>query len=68
MYQCGKCDYVTSDLRSSLVEHMQINHELTDPLCENVHFRRLPCGELMKRMSLDAPNSTDSDLEVFSDF
>ena len=48
---------------------MQINHGLTDPLCENVHFGRIPCGELIKRMSLDAPNSTDSDIEVlFSDF
>ena len=65
IYQCGRCDYVTTDLRVALVEHMTIGHGVTDPLCENVHFRNLSCGELMKRMTLEAPGSIDSDQEVF---
>ena len=51
-----------------MVEHMTIGHQVTDPLCENVHFRHLSCGELMKRMLCEAPNSIDSDQEVIYSF
>ena len=54
--------------RISMVEHMTIGHQVTDPLCENVHFRHLSCGELMKRMLCEAPNSIDSDQEVIHSF
>jgi hypothetical protein len=64
VYQCNKCDFISSDLRESMVDHVIVEHKIEHPLCENVDFQHLATGELIKRMIFDAPEFNDSDSEV----
>ena len=48
-----------------MVDHMIVDHDVDHPLCENVDFQHLATGELIKRMTFDAPDAhDDSDDEV----
>jgi len=64
IYQCQRCEFLTDDLRETMVDHMIGEHDIRHPLCENVDFQHLATGELIKRMLSDAPIQNDSDNEV----
>ena len=48
VYQCQHCDFANNAC-DSIAEHMIYEHQIEDTLVENVHFRHLAIGELMKR-------------------
>merc|ERR1712235_62649 len=64
VYQCQRCEFLTDDLRETMVDHMIGEHDVRHPLCENVDFQHLATGEFIKRMLSDAPIQNDSDNEV----
>ena len=41
IYQCQRCEFLTDDLRETMVDHMIGEHDVRHPLCENVDFQEL---------------------------
>ena len=39
IYQCQRCEFLTDDLRETMVDHMIGEHDIRHPLCENVDFQ-----------------------------
>ena len=39
VYQCQRCEFLTDDLRETMVDHMIGEHDVRHPLCENVDFQ-----------------------------
>lgn len=39
IYQCQRCEFLTDDLRETMVDHMIGEHDVRHPLCENVDFQ-----------------------------
>ena len=41
IYQCQRCEFLTDDLRETMVDHMIGEHDVRHPLCENVDFQEI---------------------------